>query len=108
MNIMQGDQYNLVFDLTIDDSEIDISIIDKIQFKVGDLLKSYSQEGGEVTFDATQKLFYFPLSQEETFKFDNNSVYCEIRIKFKSGIIKGTKIGGIRIDFSAIKENLWI
>ena len=36
--IMQGDQYNLLFQLTLDDEKLNLETVSKIQFVVGDLL----------------------------------------------------------------------
>ena len=106
MNIMQGDQYDLSFHLTIDNEEIDITQIEKIQFKVGDLLKEFipSSEESEIVFDDTENLFNFPLTETETFKFNNTNVDCEVRIKFVGGVIKGLRISAVPIQFSSINK----
>jgi len=102
--IMQGDQYDLTFSLTVNNEELDIDTISKIQFKVGNLLKTYeaNNENNEVTYNSEDKLFYFPLTEEETFALDNSSVDVEIRVKFTNNTIKGLVLGNISLQFSEI------
>lgn len=102
--IMQGDQYDLTFDLTVNNEELDIETISKIQFKVGNLLKTYvaNDENTEVTYNTEDKLFYFPLTEEETFALDNSNVNVEIRVKFTDDKIKGLALGNISLQFSEI------
>lgn len=107
MNIMQGDQYNLTFHIMIDNEEVDLTEIDKIQFKVDGLLKTFvnGSQDSEVTYDDDEHLFYFPLTEDETFNFSKNAI-CEIRVKFTSGVIKGARINSVPVDFASIKEKL--
>lgn len=107
MNIMQGDQYNLTFHLLIDEQEIDLTEIDKIQFKVDDILKTFvkGSEESDVVYDDEEHLFYFPLTEAETFKFNKNAI-CEVRVKFTSGVIKGAKLSAVPVEFASIKQRL--
>ena len=108
MNIMQGDQYSLNFHLTIDNQEIDMTTIDKIQFKVGDLLKTFingSQES-EIIYDENEHLFFFPLTEDQTFNFSNKNVVCEVRIMFVGGVIKGARISAVQVDGMSIRQKL--
>lgn len=102
--IMQGDQYDLTFDLTVNNEELDIDTISKIQFKVGNILKTYeaNDENSEVTYNTEDKLFYFPLTEDETFALDNSNVNVEIRVKFTDDKIKGLALGNISLQFSEI------
>lgn len=107
MNVMQGDQYNLAIHLKIDNEEVDLSTIDKIQFKIDNLLKVYDgTEQSEVEFDDENNVFLFPLTEEETFHFANTTAICEVRVKFVGGIIKGTKIAPVPIEFASIKARM--
>ena len=104
--IMQGDQCDLTFSLTVDNEELDIDTITKIQFKVGNLFKTYIKDDNEseVTYNSEDKLFYFPLTEEETFALDNTNVNVEIRVKFTDDKIKGLALGSISLQFSEITE----
>ena len=108
MNIMQGDQYSLAIHLKIDNEEIDLTTIEKIQFKIGNLLKTFvkGDEESEVVYDSDNHIFDFPLTEEETFQFSNTTAICEVRVKFVGGIIKGAKIAPVQIDFASIKSRM--
>lgn len=107
-SVMQGDQYNLVFDLKIDGEDVDLTVIEKIQFQVGNVLKEFmpNSESSEVEYDVDEKLFFFPLTETETFAFNTPSVLCSIRVYFVGGIIKGTRVGYVNVVWNSIRKPL--
>ena len=104
--IMQGDEYGIGFTIEQDNEGtlLDIANVDAIQFTVDTLVKYYKSDGtGEVSYIETSNQFQFPLSQEETFKFEGD-IECQIRIKFKNGKIVGKKIGTLDLQYSSTEE----
>lgn len=102
--IMQGDQYSITFGIDFNDSPLDISTVDTVQFVVGRMVKNYNIDGtGEVSYDNDNKMFIFPLKQEESFKL-NGLQNCQVRIKFNDGAIVGGKADPIIFTFSSTKE----
>lgn len=100
--IMQGDQYYLPFKIKVDGEYVDVSTVDVIEFVVGNLVKKYPTE---VTYDATNKIFKFYLSQEETL---NMRGYPDVQVRLKDidGYVYGKRYGRINIQYSLSKEVL--
>lgn len=67
MSFYQGDQYSFILKMEVGGNPIDIEGIELIEFTIGSLSKNWPLQ---VTYDKDKKLFYFPVTQEETFKFD--------------------------------------
>lgn len=99
MNMMEGDSWPLLFQINVDGEPININDVELIEFTVDGLSKNYP---GTVSYDETAKVFSFPLSQEETFKF-RNQVTAQGRVKFSSGEVAGVSFGKIYIDRSQSK-----
>lgn len=103
--IMQGDAYFIIFHVTVDDNEVDISKISVIEFMVGSLKKYYKKDDSDVTYDEKRQRFFFPLTQEETLAF-KSSVQVQIRVKDISGVVIGKQVGSINIERSNSNEVL--
>ena len=72
--IMQGDQYSITFGIDFNDSPLDISAVDTVQFVVGRMVKNYNIDGtGEVSYDNDNKMFIFGLAMGLQFESINNS-----------------------------------
>ena len=88
MELLQGNTYKINVEIKVDDSDIDINDIEKIQFTFGRKVeKIYDGENDDVTY-AGNNIFVVKLTQEDTFKFDGTVDY-QIRVKFKDGEVKG-------------------
>ncbi|MBP0989967.1 MAG: hypothetical protein J5874_02160 [Oscillospiraceae bacterium] len=87
--MMQGDQYSL----KIKGTGFDIGDVEKIEFTVGNLSKTYP---GQVVYDPSSEEFLFPLTQRETFGMCGRQP-AEARIKFSSGNIQGAVIDPIDV-----------
>lgn len=97
----KGNQFYLEFQIEDKDGNLlDISGVSKIQFNIGELTKTYDGENNEVTYK--DNIFYVWLTEEETFKFDDN-VKMDARILFKG---EKKTIGGTYIESNFWYESL--
>lgn len=104
----KGNQFYL--EIQIEDQEnnlLDISSVEKVQFNIDDLTKTYSNESKEVTYDEEKQCFKIWLTEEETFKF-NDYVSIDIRVLYKVGRNDKKGIDGSYITkhycFDVLKE----
>ena len=104
----KGNQFYL--EIQIEDQEnnlLDISSVEKVQFNIDDLTKTYSNESKEVTYDEEKQCFKIWLTEGETFKFGTN-VKIETRVLFKEDLENKKTIIGSHIDnyywFDSLKE----
>lgn len=104
----KGNQFYL--EIQIEDQEnnlLDISSVEKIQFNIDDLTKTYSNESKEVTYDEEKQCFKIWLTEEETFKF-NDYVSIDVRVLYKPGRNDKKGIDGSYITkyycFDVLKE----
>lgn len=104
IQIMQGDQYALLFAGTSGGEPLDMSRIDRIEFSIGQSLRKCWPD--EVTQDEDGN-FLFPLTQEETFRLRSNAFQSvQIRVKFKGEgepTVVGTNVGEINVTSSISK-----
>lgn len=104
--IMQGDQYSITFGIDFNDEPLDVSMVETVQFAIGNVVKLYKSDGsGECSYDFDNKVFIFPVSQQETFLL-NGIQNCQTRIKFTDNTIVGGKTSGIMFTFSSTKETI--
>lgn len=93
----KGNQFYLEFQIEDKDGNLlDVSSVLKIQFNIGELTKTYDGQNNEVAYK--DNIFYVWLTEEETFKFDDN-VKMDARILFKG---EKKTIGGTYIE-----SNFW-
>lgn len=106
MILTQGSTYKLNVPLTKDGTNIDIELVDIVEFMFQDIRKLYGSNG-DVTYDNENKVFVIPLSQDETFKLSGESqIEYQARIKYKNGEVKATPIQYGYISESLSKEVL--
>ena len=94
MSFYQGDQYSFILKMEVGGNPLDMEGIELIEFTIGSLSKNWPLQ---VTYDKDKKLFYFPVTQEETFKFDQYEHY-QARIKYIDGNVYGTPVNKININ----------
>lgn len=100
LTIMQGDQYRIPLEISIDGAPIDDQSVDDIEIVIGSVCKSMVK--GDVTYSASDKVFLFPITQAETFRFTPSVYDMQARIKPKgSSDVVGVQIGSV----SVIKSN---
>ena len=99
--VKQGNQFYLEFQIEDENGALlDIASILKVQFVIGDLIKTYDGVGDEVIYDSINKIFKVWVTEEETFKFDKQ-VKMDARVLFK-GEENYRPIGGTYIE-----SNYW-
>ena len=102
VKMMQGDSYAVFVSLTMEQTgdPITPSMVSDIEICVGDSLLRKTYVSGEVMYDATQSLWYFVPTQEETLAMEPDSYEVQARVKFPNGSyspVKGIKVGTIII-----------
>ena len=73
-----------------------------VEITVGHLRKRYSDAA--VSFH--DGLWMFPLTQKETFAYENAVPRAQVRVKWKGGVIEGKPLYGVSIEESISKEVL--
>lgn len=103
----QGNQFYLevqIFDN--EDTLLDISSVDKVQFTIGNLVKTYTLfEDSKVEYDKSSNAFKIWLTEQETFAFDNLT-RIDVRVLFKNKTIMGSVIQTIDVKKSLKEVNL--
>lgn len=105
IEIMEGDQYGI--SIRIKDkcgTLITNEHVEDVEVCIGKYTKTYAS--GVVTYDSEKDVFVYPLTQEESFNFNSNSVACQVRVKFEGGDIIGEGCDRIDIVPSKSKERL--
>ena len=93
----QGNQFFLEFQIEDNNGKlIDVMNVLKIQFIIGDLIKTYDGISDEVLWDNENKIFKVWLTENETFNFDKQTK-MDARILFK-GDNDYKPIGGTYIE----------
>ena len=97
----QGNQFYLEFQIEDENEQLlDITSILKVQFVIGNLVKTYDGISNEVLYDNVNKIFKVWVTEEETFEFDKQ-VKMDARVLFK-GEENYRPIGGTYIE-----SNYW-
>ena len=102
MNIMQGDSYPLVFNIHQGELTIDDSVVADVEIAVGDVIKTF--KNGEIYYSDGK--WYFPLTQEQTFKMSDFRKPVRVRVKFSNNSVVGATAKSICIEESTSKEVL--
>lgn len=100
--IMQGDSYFIPIKIKVNGEKIDIEKVSKIQFVFGNLTKFFGTDS-EVAYNATEDLFFFPLTQEETFGFQGPQD-LQVRVKFTDDTVVGRVYGKVDVMFGNTTE----
>ena len=100
--VKQGDAYALPVEIMAGEEALDVSSVEAVEFRIGNLRKVYPEEvfyaGGA---------FYVPLSQEETFSFRTMAdVWFDLRIKYTNGTVQGIEPMKIDVIQSLSREVL--
>ena len=104
--VKQGNQFYLEFQIEDENEQLlDITSILKVQFVIGNLVKTYDGISNEVLYDNVNKIFKVWLTEEETFEF-NKQVKMDARILFKNNTISGTYITSKYWNESLLQEVL--
>lgn len=91
VTIKKGDAYPLPVVVKLNGQVIDdgtIYAVEIVELSLQDLTKEWKADGtGEVTYE--NGVFYFPLSQEETFNLRAGKIKQDARIKTINGWVQG-------------------
>lgn len=102
----QGNQFYLEVQITDKNNEkLDISSVEKVQFNIDNLTKTYDGTSLDVSFNPENSSFLVYLTEEETFKF-GDKVRMDTRILFKNKMIFGSYIKEIDFNKSLKEVNL--
>lgn len=95
--IKQGDAYDVQVSLTFNDEPIDdgnLDLIEEIEFVFGDLAPMKFSPAD--IYDTTVGAFLVPLTQEQTFWFEDGKIPVDCRVRFRGGDVVGvTKMARI-------------
>lgn len=89
--ITRGDSYNLSIEVLVDNAQIDLELVEEIEFTIGELTKGYPDEVSYV-----DGKFLFPLSQRETFAMGER-VQMQARVQYLTGAVQATPIQTLHI-----------
>ena len=101
--MMQGDKYDLgIRILNNAGSPVTESDIEDVEITIGRLTKNYRN----AQIRHVDGLWLFPISQSESFSCRAASLPSQVRVKWKSGVIEGKPLYGVRLQESISKEVL--
>lgn len=98
--MMQGDQYRVPLQLTLNGEIVTDEIVENVEVMLGNIRKT--KEENVVTYDALQEAWLISLTQQDTFLL-RGSIKVTVRCKFNSGDVIGVDLGMIDILHSASK-----
>ena len=102
--MMQGDQYRLPIELKYADGAfVTLEEVKDMEVFFGTTRKMLSK--GEIEFDPLENVFYFSLSQKETFMMCGD-VSVQARVLFLSGDVVGVDLGKLNFAQSTSKAVL--
>ena len=99
--MMQGDAYKIPFEIEVDEVVANADTFADVEISVGNITKTMSN--GDITFDAEQNAFMFPITQQETFALRNTPQKAQIRVKYANGDVYGIDLGSIDVIGSISK-----
>lgn len=101
----QGNQFYLEIQISDDnDTILDISSVEKVQFNVGDITKIYDGNNLDVTYDNEKQMFKVYLTEQDTFTIQN-VVKVDCRVLFKNKLIEGSYVYTLNV-YDSVKEEL--
>lgn len=103
MNIYQGDQYAIPFEITKDGQLITPDMVSKIEFAIGDVIKTYPDQA---SYDDQTGEYLCPITQEETFAMEDGAQTVQVRIQLSSGDVFGSSSGKVNVKESISKAVL--
>lgn len=99
--IMQGDQYKIPIEIiTSDGTPASDGVLQDLEVTIGGITKSLAN--GEITYNNADKVFEFPITQEETLKLNPVNYNVQIRVKVNDNVV-GYDLGKIVVIKSQSK-----
>lgn len=98
--MVQGDAYSIDITIQSQGQSINVNSVELVEITLLNLTRSYPEE---VTY--SDEKFHFPITQQETFKLPP---ICpmQVRVKFASGDVIGSKIQMVEVAGSISKAVL--
>lgn len=88
----KGNQFYLIMEITDDNNDtLDITNVEKIQFNIGKIIKTYDGSSDEVKYNEMNNTFEIFLTEEDTFSF-SEEIEIDARILYNNNTIMGTYI----------------
>lgn len=107
--VTRGDQYWLQVKVLSDDETLNIDNVSEVEITIADLIKNATKTSmgfeGELVYDDENKLFLFPLTQEESFWLPKRAE-VQARIKYQDNSVVASDISILEVDKSLSKEAL--
>ena len=100
--VTQGDQYNILLKLEVNGQLMSLENIKLIEFTIANNSKTYPDT---VQYDGENGVFLVPVTQEETFAFEEVES-LQVRIKYNDNSIVGTNIVKFNVRDSLSKTIL--
>lgn len=101
----QGNQFYLEIQISDEnDTILDISSVEKVQFNFGDITKIYDGNNLDVTYDNEKQMFRVYLTEQDTFTIQN-VVKVDCRVLFKNKLIEGSYVYTLNV-YDSVKEEL--
>ncbi|MBQ6756519.1 MAG: hypothetical protein IJP43_06210 [Oscillospiraceae bacterium] len=86
--IKNGDAYSVPIEILNNDEPLDLSAVDKVEIVINRLRKVYPED---MTYDETEGVFLFPLTQEQTFAMKTSVSSLDVRVKLTTGDVIGIR-----------------
>ena len=101
--MMQGDHYNLGIKIQNNAGSpvTDKDVLD-VEITIGHMRKTFGN--GELSY--ADGMWFFPVSQEESFEMVPGAVNAQVRVHWNSGVVEGKPMYGVRGVESISKEVL--
>lgn len=101
--MMQGDSYNLGIEILNNaGSPVTPDDVRDVEITIGHIRKTYRES--EITYSGG--MWFFPVSQEDTFQMWPAAVKAQVRVLWANGVVEGKPLYGVRIHESTSKEVL--
>lgn len=97
---MQGDAYNIPIEILLADGTVaDNSTFAEVEIAIGGVIKRLSEKS--ISYDQENKVFLFPIQQEESFKYFALNQKAQVRVKTING-----EVFGVNLDKAAVQESI--
>ena len=101
--MMQGDAYTLMIEILKADGE-PVTPADVLDVEVTIGMHSKTYTDGDLKY--ADGMWNFPLTQEETFRYQNTYQDAQVRVRWTSGDVEGVSLGQIYVDRSSSRRVL--
>ena len=102
MIIQQGDQYAIPISIKSGSEVITPENCSDVRVKIDDIMVSYNNGSGDLTYNAADRSWCFPLTEDISFKF-SNSIQVQVGVKFDDDYVY-SPVQRVDVSLSIIKE----